>query len=28
MEIQILKDKISIDEVKKLAEGWYGTMIK
>lgn len=28
MQIQILNNKISIDEAKKLADGWYGTMIK
>ncbi|KKR79331.1 MAG: hypothetical protein UU24_C0011G0011 [Candidatus Nomurabacteria bacterium GW2011_GWA2_40_9] len=28
MEIKILENKISIDEVKKLAEFWYGSMIK
>lgn len=26
--IKILTEKISIDEVKKLADFWYGTMIK
>lgn len=28
MEIKILENKISIEEVKKIAEGWYGSMIK
>jgi hypothetical protein len=28
MEIKILDSKISIDEVKDLANFWYGTMIK
>lgn len=28
MEIKILDKKISIEEVKKLADFWYGTMIK
>lgn len=28
MEIKILENKISIDEVKKMADLWYGTMIK
>jgi hypothetical protein len=28
MKIEILDRKWSIDEVKKLAENWYGTMIK
>lgn len=28
MNIRILDKKINIDEVKKLAEHWYGTMIK
>ena len=28
MEIQILEHKIDIAEVKKLADFWYGTMIK
>jgi len=28
MNIKILDHKISIEEVKKLAESWYGTMIK
>jgi len=28
MEIKILENKISMEEVKKLAEFWYGTMIK
>jgi hypothetical protein len=28
MEIRIITEKISMDEVKKLAEAWYGTMIK
>ncbi|OGI78659.1 hypothetical protein A3C57_01955 [Candidatus Nomurabacteria bacterium RIFCSPHIGHO2_02_FULL_33_12] len=28
MEIQILNDKINIEEVKKLADFWYSTMIK
>ena len=28
MNIQILDNKISIEEVKKLADLWYGTMIK
>src|SRR3989338_7891090 len=28
MKIKILENKISITEVKKLAESWYGSMIK
>jgi len=28
MNIKILEDKINIEEVKKMAETWYGTMIK
>src|SRR3989344_7018760 len=28
MDIKILDHKISIEEVKKLADSWYGTMIK
>lgn len=28
MEIKILDHKISIEEVKKMADFWYGTMIK
>ncbi|MCE9585153.1 hypothetical protein K8Q94_00830 [Candidatus Nomurabacteria bacterium] len=28
IKIKILENKISIDEVKKLADFWYGTMIK
>ncbi len=28
MEIKILENKISIKEVKELADSWYGTMIK
>lgn len=28
MEIKILDNKMSIEEVKKLADFWYGTMIK
>jgi len=28
MQIKILENKISIEEVKKLAENWYGDMIK
>ena len=28
MEIQILNHKIDMEEVKKLADLWYGTMIK
>src|SRR3989344_6944634 len=28
MNIQILDHKISMEEVKKLADSWYGTMIK
>lgn len=28
MDIQILDNKMSIEEVKKLADFWYGTMIK
>ena len=28
MDIKILDHKISIEEVKKMADSWYGTMIK
>ena len=28
MSIKILDNKINIEEVKKLADSWYGTMIK
>ncbi|OGI95039.1 hypothetical protein A2917_01505 [Candidatus Nomurabacteria bacterium RIFCSPLOWO2_01_FULL_42_17] len=28
MKIQILDNKISMEEVKKMADFWYGTMIK
>ena len=28
MDIKILTEKIKMDEVHKLAESWYGTMIK
>lgn len=28
MDIKILDNKINIDEVKKMADSWYGTMIK